>query len=75
MPLVEPDEINEIAILTGCGIDPVADRAAFGFEEADVETAPGCSGDIANHPVAAFAPACGQIMAANGLHVLRKPFR
>ena len=31
MPLIEPDEINEIAIFAGCGIDPVADRAAFGM--------------------------------------------
>jgi len=74
MPLIEPYEIDKISMFAGRSIDPVPDPAALGLKKADEKAASGRSGDIADHPVAAFAPACGQIVTANGLHVLCKPF-
>ena len=74
VPLVKPDKVEEVAMFSGRRIDPVADRAALGLEQPDIEAAPGRSGDIADHPVAPFAPSGREIVAANRIRVLGKPF-
>lgn len=73
MALIESDEVDEVAMLAGRGIDPVADCAALGLEEPDIEAAPRRSGNIANHPIASLAPTGGEVMAANGLCILGEP--
>ena len=70
MPLVEPDQVNEIAMFAGRGIDPVTDPAALGLEQTDIETAPGCTGNITDHPVAPLAPSGREVMATDGLRIL-----
>ncbi len=75
MPLVQANEVDEIAMFAGRCIDPVADPPAFCFEQADVEAAPGRTCHIADHPVPPLAATCGEVMAADGLNILCEPLR
>lgn len=75
MPLVQPNEVNKIAMFAGRSIDPVANSPTLGFEQANVKTAPGRACHIPNHPVPPFAATGWEVMAADGLNILREPFR
>jgi len=70
---VQADQVEKVAMLPGRGIDPVTDCPALGFEQPHIETAPGRSGHISDHPVTPLAPARREVMAADGLHVAGKP--
>lgn len=73
MPLVQANEVKQIAMFTGRGIDPIAYLATFRLEQAHIKAAAWRTGHIADHPIPSFAATGGQVMAANGLHILCKP--
>lgn len=56
MPLVQPDQIDQIAMFAGCRIDPIANGPAFRLEQADIKAATGRARHIADHPITTFAP-------------------
>jgi hypothetical protein len=71
---IERDEIEKIAMLARGGIRPLAGSAfaGIGAAQADEQTAAGRISHIADEPVAAFAPAIGEIVAAHRLGILRE---
>ena len=73
--LVQADEVEQVAMFAGRGVDPVADPPTPGFEQADIETAPRRSGNVAHHPVAPLAAPFGKVMTADGLNILCEPLR
>lgn len=75
MPLVQANEVDKIAMFASCGIDPIPNSSTFCLEQADVEAATGRTGHIADHPISSLAATCGEVMAADGLNILREPFR
>lgn len=75
MPLVQANEVDKIAMFASRGIDPVAYPATFRLEQAHIKAAAWRTGHIADHPIPPFAATGGQVMAADGLHILCKPLR
>ena len=59
------DEVEEVAVLAGRGVGPLARRSRAG--EADEERAPAGAVEIARHPVAAELAAVRQVAPADGL--------
>src|SRR5262245_38903947 len=70
--LIEGNEIEEIAVLAGGGIDPLA-CAMPG--QSHVQTLPCRVGDIADMPIASGAAAVGEIVVADSFRVLRQATR
>src|SRR5437868_3905682 len=71
------DQIEQIAVLAGCGIAPFAGGAgaALGTAEAHIETAPRRVIDIAGDPVTAALASVREIMAAYRLGLAREAAR
>jgi len=59
MALVDTDEIDQIAMFTSRGINPVADAAALSLEQPDIEAASGRSRNVSHHPVSPLAATGG----------------
>jgi hypothetical protein len=78
---VEPahprDQVEQVAMLAGGGVGPFAGRAlaAVGAAQPDIETAAGRVVGVADQPVAAFALAAGEIVAAHRLCLAREAAR
>jgi hypothetical protein len=70
-PLVQGDEVEEIAMLAGGGVGPFAGGAFPSVRscETNEQAAARCIDDVANHPVATPATAVGEVMAAYRLGI------
>ena len=70
------DDVEQVAVLAGGGIGPFAGwpLAADSFSRTNMER-PGVLRDVADQPVAAFAPAVGEIVAAYRLGLARETVR
>src|SRR3546814_1959220 len=68
------DEVQEIAVLAGRGVGPLAHRARTGERavKADIETAPLAILDVADEPVAPGTASVGEIVAADVFGVRRQ---
>src|SRR3546814_9637820 len=73
-PAVEGDQVEEIAVLAGGGVDPFAGGAGTGLRprETDIEAAAGRVPDIAHQPVAAVAAAVGKVVVASAFGIARE---
>ncbi len=73
-PAVAGDQIEEIAVLAGGGVGPLAcgASAGLGAVQANVEAAPRRVLDITDEPVSALPAPVREIMAADGLRLLRE---
>ena len=71
------DDVEEIAMFAGGGVGPFAGRALAGFRsfQPDEHRAAGRVADVADQPVAAFAAAVGEIVAAHRLGIARETVR
>src|SRR3546814_2148727 len=69
----QTDEVQEIAVLAGRGVGPLAHRARTGERavKADIETAPLAILDVADEPVAPGTASVGEIVAADVFGVRR----
>ena len=71
------DDVEQIAVLARGGVGPFAGRAATRLRplEPDEHGAARCIADVADQPIAAFAPAVGEIVAAYRLGLARETVR
>jgi hypothetical protein len=71
---VGSDQIEQIAMIAGRGIGPFAGcaLAVVGGAQADIEAAAGIVVDVADQPIASFAPAIGEIVTAHRLGLSRE---
>jgi hypothetical protein len=67
--LVEGNEVEKVAVLSGGGVGPLAGRWS---RDPHIETLPRRVGDVADMPVAAGAKTVGEVEPADRLGLLRK---
>ena len=69
------DQIEQIAMLAGGEVGPLAGGTVAGIHEADHETAPRCVLNVTHAPGGPFAVAVGKVLAAYGFGIIHQAAR
>ena len=69
------DHVEQVAVLARGGVGPFAGRSLRRLLQPDEHGASRCIADVTDQPVAAFAPAVGEVVAAYRLGLARETVR